>query len=536
MPRGRGSDPEAAGPPEQSSRLTRRSMLRRTGLGVAGLGAGAAVGIPVIRNLTRSEPPVTSMPQTAPLRIDHATVIDPRDGSQRENMSVVVREGRIVAVSATGSAAASSPGTWAIDGAGRFVVPGYNNMHTHVLQEQRSSLFMATMLAEGVTGMRQMAGSDDLLRNRAEGRLPLGVNAPALLAMPGDLLMPWNAGSVDEVRQEITRQKSAGADFVKLIQVDRDVFFEAVDWAHHEGLKIAGHLPPAVSPREASDAGLDSIEHLGTGSDIWIETSGHRTVLRSAEDTSGPIPSWMGKVPFAGAIFTSEIVTNATAKKLINPALINSPDEVALLQQALSTFDRAAAQDLAQTFARNATWHTPTLVRLRTQYRADAPEYVDHPWLTMMSSRSRADYQEVRAQFTALPAQTRATFHQYYDTSQQMVKLMHDAGVSLMAGTDGPGGNPGQDMQAEFRELAAAGIPPLDVLRSATTAPATFLGRSTRMGCVAPGMDADFLLLDDDPLLDVNNMAKIAAVVRAGHFLPRQAIDSTIDQLASSAS
>jgi imidazolonepropionase-like amidohydrolase len=55
------------------------------------------------------------------------------------------------------------------------------------------------------------------------------------------------------------------------------------------------------------------------------------------------------------------------------------------------------------------------------------------------------------------------------------------------------------------------------------------------MGAVAPGMDADFLLLGSDPLADVNNLHSITAVVRAGHFLPRQEIDSVVEQLHATA-
>jgi Amidohydrolase family len=513
---------------------TRRRALKRVGLGAVGLGLGVVLGVPLVKNLTGAEPPpMTGEPQAAPVRLDHVTVIDPRDGSSHADMSVLMRNGTIAAVSPTVTATATRD-AWVIDGAGRFAVPGYNNMHTHVLQSDRSGLHMATMLAEGTTGMRQMAGSSDLLRYRDEGRLPLGINAPALLSMPGDLLMPWNAGSVEEVRDEITRQKVMGADFIKLIQVDRDVFFEAVSWAHREGLKIAGHLPPGVSPREAAEAGLDSLEHLGTGSDIWIETSSERTILRTEEDTGGPLPSWIGYVPFAGKIFASDLVEKVTGKMLLNPALVDSPDDVAMMARALNSFDRAAADDLAQTFARNSTWQTPTLVRLRTQFLADDPEYDNHPWLTMLSPQSRDDYREMRAKFLALPAESRATYHRCYEMSQQMVKLMHDAGVPIMTGTDGPGGNPGQDLSSEFRELAAAGIQPLDILRSTTTVPAAYLGRSAIMGAVAPGMVADLVLLDADPLQDVNNMTRIAAVVRAGHFLPRPEIESLIDELAHS--
>jgi imidazolonepropionase-like amidohydrolase len=524
---------DEAGTPEEKTGTTRRTVLKRVGFGVVGAGVVTAAGVPIVKKLTKSDPPLTSMPRTAPWGIVHGTVVVPRDGGKRPGMSILVRDGRITAVSATADTPVAKD-MWTIDGADRFVVPGYNNMHTHVLQEERASLFLATMLAEGTTGMRQMAGNDDLLRYRAQSRLPLGVHAPGLLAMPGDLLMPWNAGSADEVREEISRQKALGADFVKLIQVDRDAFFAAVKAAHDNGLKIAGHLPPGIGPAEAAQAGFDCIEHLGTSSDIWIETSSERATLRREEDTSGPLPGWLTGLPFAGELFSTDLVTSAVSKSLINPALGNSPEAVALMRRALDSFDETAAQALMRAFTANSTWQTPTLVRLHSQYLADAPEYADHPWMKMLPAKTVGDYQDVRAKFVALPDETRTTYHRYYDMSLRMVKRIHDAGVPIMAGTDGPGTNP-SGLQEEFRELAAAGLTPLDVLRTATTAPAAYLGRADRMGVVAEGMDADFLLLDADPLADVKNLAAIAAVVRAGHFLPSQEIASAVEQLLATA-
>jgi hypothetical protein len=472
------------------------------------------------------------MPIAADLRIDHVTVIDPRDGTRRQDVSVLVRNGVIASVAPSGSAAGVD--AWAIDGAGRFVVPGYNNMHTHVLQEQeRSELFMAAMLADGTTGLRQMAGSADLLRYRGENRLGLGPRTPGLLAMPGALLMPWNAGTVDEVRETIAQQKQQGADFVKLIQTDRDVFFAAIEAAHRNGLMIGGHLPPTISPGEASDAGYDSFEHLGAGSNIWIESSTRAAELRGEVDPAGPVPAWLTGLPFAEHLFATDLVSRQVGKQLINPALSQSAAAIDIMRRALDSFDERAATALAETFARNGTWQTPTLVRLRTQYRADDPEYDQHPWERMMSEQAVTDYREVRRRFLDLPEATRSAFHEYYDMSLRMVGLLHAAGVPIMTGTDGPGGNPGQDMQSEFRELADAGLGPLDVLRSTTTVPAAHLGRADRMGVVDAGMDADFLLLDADPLTDVRNLASIAAIVRAGHFLPRVELDSFIDRLAA---
>lgn len=518
---------EPAGP-------SRRTLLKNIGFTALGLGVVAAAGGPLVSSLTGQHLPARSTDaQAQPLRIDHVTIVDPRDGSTHPDMSVLVRRGKIVSVGPAASAAA--PGIHVIDGAGRFVVPGYNNMHTHVLQEERAELFMATMLREGTTGMRQLAGPDALLQRRAEGRLSLGANTPGLLTMAGAILMPFNSPTIDRVRHEISRQKALGADFIKLIMVERDVFFAAVSWAHQEGMTIGGHLPPSITPAEASDAGYDYLEHLGTSSNVWIETSSERSALRALADTSLALPNALGFVPFAEQLFASEIVTKATATTLLNPALSDSPESISVLQRALDTFDEGAARKLSATFVKNGTWQTPTLSRLRTEYRMDAPEYQDHPWLRMLSAQVRSNFQSTRTSFLDLPEARRDAYHQYYDTASRLVGIMHAAGVPIMTGSDGPGGNPGQDMPSEFQELAAAGLAPLDVLRATTTVPAAFLGRSDRMGAVDTGMAADFVLLDSDPLTSVDNLSRISAVVNSGNYHTVAQLDESVDRLLASA-
>jgi imidazolonepropionase-like amidohydrolase len=90
-------------------------------------------------------------------------------------------------------------------------------------------------------------------------------------------------------------------------------------------------------------------------------------------------------------------------------------------------------------------------------------------------------------------------------------------------------------MPSEFRELAAAGLAPLDVLRATTTQPAAFLGRSDRMGAVDAGMAADFLLLDGDPLASVDNLSRIDAVVNAGNYHTVTQLDERVDLLREAA-
>jgi hypothetical protein len=220
-----------------------------------------------------SEQPTRQViPIAGSLRIDNVTIVDPSDGSEQPAMSILMDDGTIVSILPTREVPPASP-IVTIDGASRFAVPGYNNMHSHALIAESPELLLATMLAEGVTGFRQMSGTPKLLKARDEGRLPFGIYSPDLLAMPGDLLFPFNAGSPKEARAAVDLQKRQHADFIKIILAPRPAFFAAIDEAHGLGLPTAGHLPPDVSPLEASMAGFDSIEHFGTGNPFWIECS-----------------------------------------------------------------------------------------------------------------------------------------------------------------------------------------------------------------------------------------------------------------------
>jgi len=149
---------------------------------------------------------------TRTLLLDGGTIVDPRDGSTAVNVSVRMRNGRIVEVSPS-EAAREDPATERIDAAGRFIVPGYNDMHSHALNLADPSASLALMLAEGVTGFRQMSGSPALLKKRRDNALPIGPAAPALLETPGTVLTPLNSGSSKAVAAEIRRQHDQGADF-----------------------------------------------------------------------------------------------------------------------------------------------------------------------------------------------------------------------------------------------------------------------------------------------------------------------------------
>jgi imidazolonepropionase-like amidohydrolase len=106
------------------------------------------------------------------------------------------------------------------------------------------------------------------------------------------------------------------------------------------------------------------------------------------------------------------------------------------------------------------------------------------------------------------------------DRRMRQVATMHKAGVHILTGTDAPLRNspPGFGLHEELTLLARGGMSPFDVLKSATLEPARYLGMLDSAGTIATGKLADLVLLDANPLVDIGNARRIAAVVANGRL------------------
>jgi imidazolonepropionase-like amidohydrolase len=120
----------------------------------------------------------------------------------------------------------------------------------------------------------------------------------------------------------------------------------------------------------------------------------------------------------------------------------------------------------------------------------------------------------------------------------EVVNAMHKAGIPFLAGTDTPPGVyifPGFSLHEELQRFVAAGFTPLEALRTATLNPAKFLGRENELGTIEKGKIADMVLLDANPLEDIRNTQKIAAVVANGRYFSRANLDMMLARIEDAA-
>jgi imidazolonepropionase-like amidohydrolase len=437
------------------------------------------------------------------------TIVDTHDGKLLRDMTIVMAGGKIAKIVPAGRIPPAA-GARTIDGRGKYVVPGYLDLHAHALSSSDPQGSLTLLLANGITGFREMAAWGPMLALRRQSKLMPPVEAPELLELASEILTPANAGTPAAAVATVQKQQADGADFIKIIDYSPDVFYAVAAECKRLNMRFIGHLSPAIDVRAAAQAGMRSIEHMGPRDSVLLGCSTDETALRPAavQVASKPLPS--GPIP-PGAI----------ARSVANPTLSTTPEEIARYQRVIDTYSEAKCRELAGRFVAAGTWQVPTLIRVRTMAVGDDPQYRNDPNLQYVPAQTRTMWEDVSTQFTAAfsPA-ARATLKALFDQSAKMVKPFKDAGVQMMTGSDLGGGFvvAGFGLHHEFDLLEAAGLSPLDVLQMTTLNGAKFLGRESSMGSVAEGKDANLVLLDANPIASVQNLHRIAGVVRAGTY------------------
>lgn len=454
------------------------------------------------------------------LVLDGVTIVDTHSGKLIRNQSVAIDGGKIVQIARAGTIKAGT-GTKVIDARGKYLVPGYLDMHVHSMNEPDPTVSFELMLAYGITGVRQMSGSPELLAKRRDGQLKLPADGPELLAMPGTVLTGANAGTAEAAVAEVDRQKAEGADFIKVIDVKPDPFFAALAEAKKNGLAFDGHLQPTSAIEKAADEGMTGIEHLGPGISVLVGCSTDEAALRRAIAATPPRapPSPSGPGPADRAL-----------RATTNPTMATDPVNFDLMKRVVATYSENKCRALMKRIKKDGMWMTPTLIRLRTMEFGDDPAYRHSPNLRYVPAKTQQLWQEMADQFPQIVTpDRRAMLKKFWALQLRLTKLLDDAGVPMMTGTDSGGVGhweiSGVALHQEIDLLHQAGLKPLTILQMTTLNGAKFLHREDRMGSVAVGKDADLVLLDANPIESAGNLHRIDAVVRSGKYYDKDALE-----------
>jgi len=457
-----------------------------------------------------------------PLVITHVTVIDATGSNPKPDMTVVISAGRITAVESTVKLAPPA-GARVVDGTGKFLIPGLWDMHIHLddpelwpthVSRQEEELIFPILIANGVTGVRDMGGSLEQLlqwKQKISSGQMLGphlvVSGPFVdgnypeFSQPGSLRVTTEAEGRDAVRSLNRR----GADFIKLYNsLPRAVYFSIAEESKRLGVVFAGHIPDRVSAAEASDAGQKSIEHM----------QGIQLSCSANEET-----------------FRKEITeTYDDPKAPLTPLDRGDP-------AVLASFSREKCAALFARFARNGTWQCPTLHNNWRHAHSFDKILTDDPRARYYPKHFR-EYWNKRSLEDRRRPERQARLKAYYEQLPQLVRDMHRAGVGILAGSDA-GANeysfPGFSLHDELAAFVGAGLTPMEALQTATLNAARYLGMTDAFGTVEMGKTADLVLLEADPLSDIANTRKIAAVVLNGRFIAKPELQKMLADVEAAA-
>jgi amidohydrolase family protein len=297
----------------------------------------------------------------------------------------------------------------------------------------------------------------------------------------------------EDGRRAVDMLKARGVDFIKIQSyVPRDAYFAIVDECKKQNIIFVGHVPDSIRGSEASNAGQKSLEHL-----IGI----------------------------------------FEASSTVEDDLLTGPKSPG---RFLDTYDATKEAAIIQLLAKNHTWQCPTLYWERGQWLVDVidpnkdPDIKYAPVSWRDSAWPRAT-KSIMKEMDTDPLPVREKFVQH---ELDIVKKLNQAGIPFLAGTDCPAGVdviPGFSLHLELQRFIAAGFTPLEALQTATIRPAQFLDKLNDYWTVETGKVADLVLLDANPLDDIANTQKIAAVVVAGRYLSRANLDRILSDVEAAA-
>jgi cytosine/adenosine deaminase-related metal-dependent hydrolase len=417
------------------------------------------------------------------LVIRNARLFDPRDLSVTPATSVVVTGERIVRVGPDADVKPSANAE-TLDAKGRFLMPGLWDNHQHFSDNNG-----ALDLANGVTSARDMANDTDTFLQRVarfDNGSELGprVLKAGIIDGTGEFAGPtkMRVDTAEQAIQDVDWYADHGYAQIKIYSSIKPELVPIIaDHAHARGLRVSGHVPALMSARQFVEGGADEIQHLN-----FIVLN---FLFPEVKETRNP--NRFTKVAERAREFTPD---KPEVHEFINFLLQHHT----VLDPTMSVFEAL--------FCGDPSAITPGLEEIVPRF----------PPQVRRAMRSGA---------LEVPADKQAAYREAFPAMLRLLKAIHDAGVTIIPGTDALAG---YTLHHELELYARAGIAPSEVLRMATWTPALVMGVNKDRGVIAPGKLADMILVDGDPTKNIEDINKITTVIKGGKVYDPAAIEKAL--------
>lgn len=448
---------------------------------------------------------ISSFPQT--YVITNVSVITMTNEQVLPDQTVVVEKGIIKSISPSATFRAGR-GVDVIDGTGKFLMPGLFDMHTHFFYEQGDHINtneteLKLMLANGITTARIMAGHPSYLEAKANVKNGKWIGPELSVASP-QLAGKWPfptefknyelVDSEEKAREAVRKFKKEGYDAIKVtFMITKPVHKAIIDAGAREKIKVVGHVGPIVMLPQALEA-HQQIEHM----DMFIETLLPDTSYNHGQSVSDY--NIYSKAAWETVPHLMESKIPALAKSVKDAGIYVTPTNYFFVSNA--------GLPLSDEQIKNK----PDYNYIPSKLREEKWKYRDSYLKKMAPLESRGKYVRIR---------------------KQMVNELWKAGVPLMAGSDAPEFFvvAGFAIHDELKTMVDAGLTPFAALQTATINPATFLEMNKRTGTIEVGKEADIVLLNGNPLTDIDNTRSISGVSSGNKWLNEGELKKMLDEV-----
>jgi hypothetical protein len=417
------------------------------------------------------------------LVIRNARLFDPRDLRVTPATTVVVSAERVVRV-APDADVKPSANAEIIDAHDRFLMPGLWDNHQHFSENDG-----ALDLANGVTSARDMANDTDTFLQRV-ARFDNGTELGPRVLKAGIIDGTGEFAGPTKMRVDTAEQAIQDVDWYAdhdyaQIKIYSSIKPELVpimaNRAHVRGLRVSGHVPAFMSARQFIEGGADEIQHLN-----FIVLN---FLFPEVQETRNP----------------DRFIKVAERAREFSPEKPEVRDFINFLRERHIVLD-PTMNIFEALFCGDPSAITPGLEEIVPRF----------PPQVRRAMRSGA---------LEVPPDKQTAYQEAFPAMLRLLKAIHDAGVTIIPGTDALAG---YTLHHELELYARSGIAPAEVLRMATWTPALVMGVNKDRGVIAPGKLADMILVDGDPTTNVRDMNNITTVIKGGKVYDPTAIEKAL--------